>query len=60
MRNKLYVARDKEGELYLYAEEPNKYGDSWDTQNGLYCQIKNFSVFSNVKFEDDEAFVIYI
>ena len=51
---KLYVARDKNRDLYLYSEKPIKNIDEegWYAQGGLiYIESDEFP---NVKWEDEE------
>lgn len=55
INKKWYVARDKNGDLYLYSGKPIKYIEegSWDEELGALMYIEN-DEFPNVKWEDEE------
>ena len=59
-----YIARDKNGCLFLYSKEISKYKDEWcfDVDKGIDGNHSNFSLFNHlfkmVKFEDDEPTLI--
>ena len=59
-----YIARDKNGCLFLYSKEISKYKDEWcfDGDKGIDGNHSNFSLFNHlfkmVKFEDDEPTLI--
>lgn len=52
----MYVARDKDGDLYLYKKQPVKYSESWqlcsDNPHDFYKL--DSSLFPEVKWEDEE------
>lgn len=52
----MYVARDRDGDLYLYKKQPVKYSESWqlssDNPHDFY-KIDS-SLFPEVKWEDEE------
>lgn len=52
-----YIARDKNGDLYLYSRKPIKYieEESWYTQPGesISIYLEN-NEFPSVKWEDDK------
>lgn len=51
----MWVARDKNGKLWLHLSESEPYrdGDVWLINEGMYHQLDS-SVFPNVKWEDEE------
>lgn len=52
----MWVARDKDGKLFLYEEPPYKTGDfndCWIKKGGFMHQIAS-SYFPEVKWEDEE------
>ena len=55
-RLNMYVARDKDGDLYLYKKQPVKYSESWqlcsDNPHDFYKL--DSSLFPEVKWEDEE------
>ena len=61
MENKLkvWLARDKSGELFLSSERPNKMENCWGSE--VYTEIFRLdsSLFSSVKWEDDEPTEAY-
>ena len=56
MKTNMYVARDKDGDLYLYKKQPVKYSESWqlcsDNPHDFYKL--DSSLFPEVKWEDEE------
>lgn len=54
----MWVARDKNGSLYLYEGKPTKYLNQWKA-NGDLIQLNNFS-FPDVKWEDEEPLEVNI
>lgn len=52
----MYIARDKDGDLYLYKKQPVKYSESWqlcsDNPHDFYKL--DSSLFPEVKWEDEE------
>lgn len=56
-----YIARDKNGELFIYEEKPRKLDDKlcWNCSNDLFCLNPRFSVqFPMVKWSDEEPWLI--
>lgn len=37
----MYIARDKDGDLYLYKKQPVKYSESWQYETSIYFFGKN-------------------
>lgn len=53
-KNYEYIARDCDGQLYVFMEKPHKDESFWKT-DGYYSMLEMFSVlFRFVKFEDEE------
>lgn len=53
-----YLARDEDGELYLFLEEPIKDETVWyDSENGMVIVISK-QLFSFIKWEDEEPYEI--
>lgn len=51
----MYVARDKDGDLYLYKDHPIKCSESWQPSKTSNDGIKLYpSLFPEVKWEDEE------
>lgn len=51
---KLWIARDKDGDLYLYTRKPEKVEEYWTVEwPHAYYQF-NTDLFPEVKWEDDE------
>lgn len=50
---KLYVARDKDGSLYLYDGEPAKRINMWDGDLGMLMVLEP-DLLPEVKWEDSE------
>jgi hypothetical protein len=49
---KLWIARDKDGGLFLYSKEPTLYGDYYDSPIGtLFGELDNY-IFPEVTFEN--------
>lgn len=56
-----YIARDKNGELFIYEEKPRKLDDKlcWNCYNDLFCLSHRFDVnFPMVKWSDEEPWLI--
>ena len=59
-----YIARDKNGSLFLYSKEMSKFADEWcfDGDKGIDGNHSNFSLFNHlfkmVKWEDEEPTLI--
>lgn len=49
----MYVARDKDGTLWVYEKKPLKQPEHWKCVNG-YCQILDINLFPEVKWSDSE------
>lgn len=53
-----YIARDEDGRLFLYTQEPFRDKHTWKTisiWNG-YCDFKHFNhMFKSIKWEDEKA-----
>lgn len=52
----LWVARDKDGELYLYESRPTKESDDslvWTVDSDAYFEKLDRESFPNLKWEDD-------
>lgn len=62
MENKLkvWLARDKDGELYAYSKRPNKLINYWWFGIGLDSFKLDCTKFPSVKWEDDEPTEAYI
>lgn len=50
----LWVARDKNGLLYLYENKPMKFSTTFDEHNGFCVELLNSDLFPEVKWEDEE------
>lgn len=51
----MYIARDKDGDLYLYKDHPIKCSESWQPSKTSNDWIKLYpSLFPEVKWEDEE------
>lgn len=52
----MYVARDRDGDLYLYKKKPVKYSGSWQlcSDNPHYFYKIDASLFPEVSWEDEE------
>lgn len=53
MENKLWVARDNNGELYLYNEKPECYNDSKVWFAGGICAKLDNNFFPELKWKDE-------
>ena len=62
MENKVrvWIARDKSGELFLSSERPNKKENYWGSEAYMAVFRLNSSSFSSIKWEDDEPTEAYI
>ncbi|WP_290776096.1 hypothetical protein [Anaerofustis sp.] len=50
-----YIARDKNGELWIFEDKPVKYSETWDNSKEL-TGLKPFSdMFPNIRWEDEES-----
>lgn len=53
-----YIARDDDGELYIYMSIPTKRSDRWRA-DGAYRSLRGLDIdFPMVKWEDDEPWLI--
>ena len=53
-----YIARDKDGSLYIFNEKPTKEDEFWDTPS-YYCRLEAFEhLFKFVQWEDTEPYEI--
>lgn len=50
----MWIARDRNGDLYLYEEKPLKGTEAWGITLYLYRSRINRHFFPEVKWEDDE------
>ena len=50
----LYVARDKNGDLYLYTVKPKKIDDCWICSYPANMVELDKELYPEVKWEDDE------
>lgn len=54
MITQLYVARDKDGSLFLYTSKPTKHEEMWDTRDTFYDLETDSERFSEITWDDDE------
>ena len=57
MAEQVWIARDKDGDLYLYNEKPEKQEDCWDLLFGRYTNLLE-NTFNEVKWEDEEPLLL--
>lgn len=51
----MWIARDKNGSLFMYEEKPRKHNNKWESTNGKIEGIFKFDyAFPEVKWEDEE------
>lgn len=50
----MWLARDKNGHLYLYREKPSKTGKQWNNYLGELIIDEEDKEFPEVKWEDEE------
>lgn len=55
-----WVAREKNGELFLFYEKPKKSKSYWINSNTLNSLALPKEAFPNVKWEDNEPTRVYI
>lgn len=48
----MWIARDKDGTLFLYDNKPKKLRDYWDSQRGYAAIELPSSMFINIDFEN--------
>lgn len=60
----MYIARDKDGKLYLYSLKPERLVDHWVeadvlSVNNVHVQLTNSSMFADITWEDEprEVFI---
>ena len=51
----MWIARDKDGELYLFSEKPSKREEFWlmSTRTTIVIQLPSY-LFPEVRWEDEE------
>ena len=49
----MWIARDKDEELYLFSEKPSKREEFWLMSRGTVIQLPS-ELFPEVKWEDEE------
>lgn len=49
----MWIARDKDGDLWLYEKKPLKQPEYWEYVSGD-CQILDINLFPEVKWSDPE------
>lgn len=53
-----YIARDSDGELFIYEDKPKKYRNTW-SDNEYYKSMELFNdLFKFIKWEDDKPYSI--
>ena len=61
---KLWITRDKDGELYVYLMRPHKskLKLSWlpDSDDDYWIRLGSYNIFPSVKWEDEEPTEAYI
>lgn len=57
---KVWIARDKSGELFLSSERPNKMENYWGSEVYTVIFRLDSSLFPSIKWEDDEPTEAYI
>jgi len=50
-----WIARDKNGSLWLYSDEPWKGALGWKVDCGVWIESLDSSEFPEVKWEDENA-----
>lgn len=51
----MWIARDKNGELWLHKEKPMKFRDIWCSVGDIeWLSLVDKSFFSEIKWSDDE------
>ena len=54
-----YIARDKNGSLYLYRQKPCRAKENWINTNGIFTNLCVFGhLFQFIKWEDEEPYNI--
>ena len=54
MEQEMWVARDKDGTLYLFTQKPSKMNDSWAGILGTRRGDLPRTMFPEIKWSDDE------
>ena len=57
---KVWIARDKDGDLYVYPNIPLKDECIWTQAPNIYTMLLRYGKFPSVKWEDDEPTEAYI
>lgn len=57
MGYEMYVARDKNGRIFVYENKPRRYGNIWVNVGGSYIPIGK-DMFPNLKWEDEPLKVV--
>lgn len=55
----MWIARDKDGELYLFSEKPSKREEFWLMSRGTVIQLPS-ELFPEVKWEDEEPRELFL
>ena len=55
----MWIARDKDGELYLFSEKPSKREEFWLMSRGTVIQLLS-ELFPEVKWEDEEPRELFL
>lgn len=53
-----YVARDRDGRLYVYPTRPIKMSNAWLSKFDVYKKIWSENLFEFITWEDDEPYLI--
>lgn len=57
---KLWIARDKNGNLYLYDEKPSLCEDRYFTDNPSKCHFIARTAFTDITFENSPKLIDFI
>lgn len=55
---KRYIARDRDGKLYVYPSRPMKTSITWLSKYDVYKKIWSENLFEFIKWDDDEPYLI--
>lgn len=55
---KRYIARDRDGRLYVYPERPNKGTTAWLSKGDVYKKIWSENLFEFITFDNNEPYLI--
>ena len=50
----MWIARDKNGSIWLYESKPTKFENHWAVDDNRPCIILNKNLFPEVKWKDKE------